>query len=151
MTAWLFLFSLNTFETEKDQVITFATTDCLWSAECLFNVLAFHLLHSLPVMTMLFLCFTHNLQVIKWVLIQSEVIHTDPYSFDHICWKLRTVKLYWQTVLFDFWGFWFVVLCGNWEAVELAIYNLLFQSETFFWCRALIEIKFAFFHLVSHC
>ena len=64
--------------------------------------------------------------------------------------------LYWQTVyfhfhfcgrvgrgfiLFDFWGFRFVVLCGNCEEVELVIYNLLFQSETFLWCRALIEIK----------
>ena len=60
MAAWLFLFSLNTIETEKDQVIAFATTDCLWSAECacLFNVLAFQFLHSLP-------CFTRNLQVIK--------------------------------------------------------------------------------------
>ena len=28
MAAWLFLFSLNTFETEKDQVIAFATTYC---------------------------------------------------------------------------------------------------------------------------
>ena len=67
MTAWLFLFSLNTFETEKDQVIAFAATDCLWSAECacLFNVLAFQFLHSLPVITLLFLCFTHTLQVIK--------------------------------------------------------------------------------------
>jgi len=65
---------------------------------------------------------------------QSEVIHTDPYSFDHICWRLQTVKLYWQTlyfhfhfcrrvgrgfIWFEFWGFWFVVLCGNWEEVEL--------------------------------
>jgi len=67
---------------------------------------------------------------------------------------LLIFTLYWQTVyfhfcgrvgrgivLFDFWGFWFVVLCGNWEEVELASYNLLFQSETFLWCRALIEIK----------
>jgi len=44
-------------------------------------------------------------------------------------------------ILFDFWGFRFVVLCGNCEEVELVIYNLLFQSETFLWCRALIEIK----------
>ena len=66
MAAWLFLFSLNTFETEKDQVIAFATK----------------------------------------VLIQSEIIHTDPYSFDHIWWKIRTVKLYafWQTVYFRFCG-----------------------------------------------
>ena len=68
MAAWLFLFSLNTFETEKVQVIAFATTDCLWSAECacLLNVLVFQFLHSLPDITLLFFCFTHNLQVIKW-------------------------------------------------------------------------------------
>ena len=67
--VWLhdFVFSLNTLNTEKDQVIAFATTDCLWSAECacLFNVLAFQFLHSLPVIILLFLCFTHNLQIIK--------------------------------------------------------------------------------------
>ena len=51
-------------------------------------------------------------------------------------------------VLFDSWGFWFVVLCGHWEEVELASYNLLLQSETFLWCRALIEITS---YLVSHC
>ena len=33
MAAWLFIISLSTFETEKDKVIAFATTDCLWSAE----------------------------------------------------------------------------------------------------------------------
>ena len=154
MAAWLFLFSLNTFETEKDQVLAFATTGCLWSADCacLFNVLAFQFLDSLSVITLLFLCFTHNLQIIK--------LTSDLYFFDHICWKLRTVKLYalladcllsfsllWMVgsgfILFHFWGFWFVVLCGNWEAIELAIYNLLFQSETFLWCRALTEIKSA--------
>ena len=112
-----------------------------------------------PKITFFSLCFVHNLQVIKfWVLIQSEVIHTDPYSPTTFVYNygLLNFTLYWQTVyfhfhfcgrvgrgfiLFDFWGFWLVVFCGNWEEVELAICNLLFQSETFLWCRALIEIK----------
>ena len=64
--VWL-LVSLNTFETEKDHVTAFATTDCLSSAECAcpFNVLAFQFLHSLPVIILLFLYFTHNLWIIK--------------------------------------------------------------------------------------
>jgi len=28
-----FFFLINAFETERDQVVAFATTDCLWSAE----------------------------------------------------------------------------------------------------------------------
>ena len=70
--------------------------------------------------------------------------------------RLLNSTLYWQTVyfhfhfrgrvgrgfnLFYFCGFWFVVLCGNWEEVELASYNLFFQSVNYFWCWALIEIK----------
>ena len=138
MATWLFLFSLNTFETEKDQVIAFATT--------------------LPVLTLLFLCFTHNLQVkIEfWFKVKSFIlIHTLSTTFVEN-YGLLNFTLYWQTVYFhfhfcgrvrrgfiwfDFWGFWLGVLCGNWEEVELAIYNLFFQSKTFLWCRALIEIK----------
>ena len=121
-----------------------------------FNMLAFQFLHSLPVITLLFLCFTHNFQVIQ---LSSDSNCSHLYSFHHFCWKQRTVYAllnYWQTVYFHFhfygwvgtglilsycWRFWFVVLCGNWQAIVLAINNLLFQSETFLWCRALIELK----------
>jgi len=131
VAAWLFLFSLNTFETEKDQVIAFATTDCLWSAECtcLFNVLAFQFLHSLPVITLLFLCFTHNLQLSHkiefWFKVKSFIlIHTRSTTFGEK-YGLLNFTLYWQTVYFHFhfcegWGgdsFWFLgllVCCLVW-------------------------------------
>ena len=119
-------------------------------------LLDFQFLHSLPFITLLFLCFTHNLQVIQ---LSSESKCRHLYSFDHFCWKQRTLYALlnnWETVyfhfhfcgwvgkgliLFDCWRFWFVVLCGKWEAVELGINNLLFQSVTFLWCRALIVLK----------
>ena len=140
---------LVSFETEKDPILVSVITDCLLSAECacVFNVLAFQFLHSLTFITLLFLCFTHNLQVIQ---LTSDSKSSHFYSFDHFCWKQRTVYAllnYWQTIyfhfhfcrwvgkgliLFDCWRFWFVVLCGNWEAVELAINNLLFHLRHFF-------------------
>jgi len=160
MAAWLFPFSLNTFETEKEQVIAFATTDCSSSAECacLFNVLVFQFLHSLPVFAVFLVFYTqlasHKIEF--WFKVKSFILtHTLSTTFVEN-YGLLNCTLYWQTVYFyfhfwgrvgrgyiwfHFWGFWFVVLYGNWEEVELAIYNLLFQSETFLWCRALIEIK----------
>jgi len=101
-----------------------------------FNGLAFQFLHSLPVITWLFLCFTHNLQVIK---LSSDSKWSHSYwsiLFRPHLLKIMNFTLYWQTfyfhfnfcgrmgrgfILFDSWGFWLVVLCGNWEEVELAI------------------------------
>ena len=148
-------FSFNTFETEKDPGLASVIADCLLSAECacVFNMLAFQFLHSLPVITLLFLCFTYNLQVIQ---LSSESKCSHLYSLIAFVENNRLFTLYWQTnyfhfhfcgrvwkelIWFDCWRFWFVVLCGNWEAVELAMNSLLFQSEIFLWCRALIEIK----------
>ena len=95
-------------------------------------------------------------KIVFWFKVKSFIlIHTLSTTFVEN-YGLLNFTLYWQTVYFhfhfcgrvrrgfiwfDFWGFWFVVLCGNWEEVELAIYNLMFQSETILRCLALIEIK----------
>jgi len=129
---------------KRTSVLASVITDCLLSAECacIFNVLAFQFLHSLPVITWLFLCFTHIFQVIQ--LIQSVATYTLSITFVEnkglfTLYSITDKTVYFHFhgwvgkgfILFDYWHFWFVVLCGNWEAVDLAINNLLFQSETF--------------------